>query len=60
MKRNKLKQEYYKETYKHWKTLENETVPTIDYVKWLEDKVMALLDEQIVENNINNKNLKTI
>ena len=37
MKRNEIKQEYYKETGEYWKGKNG--MPTIEYVNWIEDKI---------------------
>lgn len=42
-KRNALKQEYFKETGKHWKQ-QYQYIPTIEYTNWLEDR--------LVKNNV--------
>ncbi len=42
-KRNTLKQEYYKTTFNsYWK--DSEGKPTIEYVNWLEDKLVKKLN----------------
>jgi len=37
--RTKLRQEYHKETGNYWKKINVNAEPTIDYVKWLENKL---------------------
>jgi hypothetical protein len=43
MKRNSLKQMYYKETFEHWKDRVGN--PTLEYTRWVEDKLMDKLEE---------------
>ncbi len=48
-KRNTLKQEYYKTTFNsYWK--DSEGKPTIEYVNWLEDKLVKKLNIDDVSN----------
>ena len=49
-KRNTLKQEYYKTTFNsYWKDIEGK--PTIEYVNWLEDKLVKKLNIDDVSKN---------
>ena len=45
MKRNKLKQAYYKETLNHWK--KEDGTPTVEYTKWVEDKLMNHIENKL-------------
>ena len=45
MKRNKIKQYYYKDTLKRWK--DGKGKPTEHYTKWVEDKLMWHIENKI-------------
>jgi hypothetical protein len=47
--RNTLRQEYFKETGLHWKKLNKQAKPTIEYCKWLENELLA--EREQVKNN---------
>lgn len=38
--RIKLRKEYEQETGNHWKMLQSTAQPTVDYTKWLEDRLV--------------------
>ena len=42
MKRNELKQAYYKDTFKRWK--DEKGKPTEHYTRWVEDKLMECIE----------------
>jgi hypothetical protein len=41
-KRSKIRAEYYKDTELYWKVNSSFDVPTIQYAKWLEDRIIEL------------------
>lgn len=45
MKRNELKQSYYKETFENWKDKNGK--PTENYTKWVEDKLMMYMQTRL-------------
>ena len=46
-KRSKIRVEYYNTNEgQYWKTMNTTATPTIEYVKWLEDKIIKLSERQ--------------
>lgn len=55
-KRSQLRNRYYKETYKYWKTMNTTATPTIEYAKWLENIILdserqTTPDAEILDNS---------
>ena len=55
-KRSKIRAEYYKESFgQYWKTMNTTAQPTIEYVKWLEDRIIRQANE--IKNEDSNCNI---